>query len=170
MPPPLLPLERPLKSHGGNSLTMKKLCLTGSRAPAMGSYTTINCDQYGAELSIDDIMVTILPGTIPDGVTAPIEMGVLLHGPFKFPDNHQPVSPILWFCIQEDIELLLPVEYKIPHVITDNCTKLTFVKADHRNSKELIFGILKNSHSKFTPSQPLVDEYGYGNLSTKHRC
>ena len=145
-------------------------CLTESTAPALGSYTTINCNQQGAELSIDDITVTIPPGAIPDGVTAHIEMGVALYGPFKLPDNHQPVSPILWFCIKGDIELLLPLEYKMPHVITDTCAKLTFAKADHRTSGGFIFELLNLSNSKFTPSKPLMNEHGYGSLSTKHCC
>ena len=100
--------------------------------PFLGSITTHTCDKHGVELSVSDVLVSIPPGAIPDGVLAHIEMGVALYGPFVFAENHQQVSPILWFCIQEDIDLLLPITYTLPHIIVDiNHVQLSFAKANH---------------------------------------
>lgn len=149
--------------------------LSASAIPFIHATESYTCDQHGRELSIDDITVTIPPGAIPDGVTAHIEMGVALYGPFKFPDNHQPVSPILWFCIQEEIELLLPIKYSLPHIVTDNSIKLVFAKAMHLGSAEVlnfVFDILSDGDgdSNFTCTNPLMNQHGYGHLSTKHCC
>ena len=154
-----------------NSQSWKEVQHIPTAVPAIGPYTTnksYTCDQRGGVLSVNDITVTIPPGAIPEGITAHIEMGVALYGEFEFPDNYQPVSPLLYFCIEEDLELLLPVEYTLPHVITDTShVELTFAKAHHNVS---FFEILHSSNAKFTPSIPLMKEYGYGVLSTKHRC
>jgi hypothetical protein len=151
-----------------------------STVPATHSYCTsfkqFTCDQRGAELSIDDIMVTIPPGAIPSG-TVHIEMGVAMYGPFKFPKNYRPVSPILWFCIKEldDVELSLPIEYKIPHIMTEGSdVKLVFAKATHSISvntgETFLFELLCNSESHFTYINPLMNKCGYGHLSSKHCC
>ena len=117
----------------------------------------------------DDIEVTIPPGAIPDGMTAHIQMGVALHGPFEFSDGYQQVSPILWFCIKEDIELLLPIKFKIPHVLTDvTGIELTFSKADHKN---YTLDANKNRVFSFQPmTETITTDCGYGILSTKHCC
>ena len=115
------------------------------------------------------ITVTIPFGAIPEGITAHIEMGVALYLPFKLPENYQLVSPILWFCIKDDIKLLLPIEYKLPHVITDiSRGKLTFAKAGHTDNP--VFELLQHDNVNFTPSNPRLRKYGYGNLSIKHCC
>ena len=139
-------------------------------APAIETYTTIEsytCDQLGDTLFIDDITVTIPPGAIPEGVTAHIEMGVALYGPFKFPDNHQPVSPILWFCIKENIELLQPLTYRLPHIIKDiSGVEVTFAKANHSatNTDTFTFQTLECGQQNFAKDSP------YGSLSTKDMC
>lgn len=141
------------------------------RVPFIDDVDLHTCDQHGKTLSKNDISVTIPPGAIPDGVTAHIEMGVALYGPFKFSDNHQAVSPFLWFCIQEDFKLLLPITYKLPHVIIDSSRRtLAFAKADHFKSydstskRTLLFEFLTDGESNFTK------ESGFGYLTTKHSC
>ena len=139
--------------------------------PFIEEIDSYSCDFHGATLSIHDITVTIPPGAIPDEITAHIEMGVALYGPFKFPNNCQPVSPILWFCIQEDIELLLPLTFRLPHVIADiSRANITFIKADHITYQDSV------KRDMFT-FQPVLDgesdftrESGYGYLSSKHCC
>ena len=138
--------------------------------PFVEEISSYTCDHHGATLSIHDITVTI-PPAIPDEVTAHIEMGVALYGPFKFPDNCQPMSPILWFCIQEDIELLLPLTFRLPHVIADiSRANVTFAKTNHFTYQDsakrdmFTFEPVHSAESDFTR------ESGYGYLSSKHCC
>ena len=148
---------------------------SASAASTIGSYTTMElhtCDHHGCTLSIDDITVTIPPGAIPEGTTVHIEIGVALYGPFKFPDDQQPVSPILWFCIKEDIELLEPITYRLPHIIKDNSNvELTFAKANHRGNNSAA-----NTDTSFTfqalkcGQQDFTKDALYGSLSTKDFC
>lgn len=132
------------------------------------------CDERGATLSIDDIEVTIPPRAIPCGVTVHLVMGVALYGPFNFSENHQPVSPILWFCILEDIELLLPIKFKLPHVVADiSRVQLSFAKTNHleydsaRKEELFSFKTFSGGESNFTNP---TEKSGYGYLSTKHLC
>ena len=139
--------------------------------PFVEEISSYTCDDRGATLSIHDITVTIPPGAIPDEVTAHIEMGVALYGPFKFPDNCQPVSPILWFCIQEDIELLLPLTFRLPHVIADlSQANITFAKTNHityqDSAKRDVFTFERVSNGELD----FAKESGYGILSSKHCC
>ena len=101
---------------------------------------------------------------IPQGVTAHVEMGVALYGPFSFADGCQPVSPILWFCTQEGIELKLPMTVKLPHtVMEEQGIKLVFAKTKHFKDSSDKF-LFKKIHSKI--------EKGHrcGTLTTKHHC
>ena len=156
----LLPQHLPYKS----TALLKKV-------PFIEGIRSYSCDHHGATLSIHDITVTIPPGAIPDEVTAHIEMGVALYGPFKFPDNCQPVSPILWFCILEDIELLLPLTYRLPHVIIDMSeVNITFAKTNHLTYQNS----MKRDVFTFEPvcigESDFARESGYGYLSSKHCC
>jgi hypothetical protein len=148
-----------------------------SAIPATHSYCSsfkqFTCDQRGAELLIDDIRVTIPPGAIPDR-TVQVEMGVAMYGPFKFPENYRPVSPMLWFCIKEPkgVELSLPIEFMLPHIITENSDgRLVFAKARHSIPGETFtFELLCDSESRITYYDPLMKKCGYGYLSSKHCC
>ena len=91
------------------------------------------CDEKGRTMMVGDISVTIPQGALPSGVSAVAEMGVALYGPFKFHSNQQPVSPILWFCFQEEVDLLLPVEFKLAHTMADiSRVQLNLIKAGHK--------------------------------------
>ena len=105
-------------------------------------------------------------------------MGVALYGPFKFSSNHQQVSPILWFCIRDKVELLLPIKFQLPHVVTNTSqVKLSFAKADHSESydpvmkrKVFSFKAMSGEESQFTSCDISKKTSGYGFLSTKHHC
>lgn len=134
------------------------------------------CDEHGIIIEMDDISVTIPPGAIPSKTTAHIELGVALCGPFVFPDKYQPVSPIIWLCFQEDIEIRLPIMINLPHMVTDiDKVDLKFAKASHleysynaTKEKEVYhFKHLQDERSFFTN---LSDESGYGILHVKHCC
>ena len=84
------------------------------------------------------------------------------------------MSPIVWLCIEEDIELLLPMVIKIPHAITDiNKVKLSFAKANHQfksvGGKD-VYSLehLKDGESRFT--NPSGRTCGYGILRVQHCC
>lgn len=125
------------------------------------------CDVEEVTLQMDGIEVTISPNVIPQGKVVHAEMGVASFGPFTFADNCQPVSPFLWFCIQENIEFELPVTFKLPHVLRDTTgAALSFAKAGH-SSNETITHFKTND----TDSANFVFERcPYGILTSNHRC
>lgn len=139
--------------------------------PFIEEISSYTCDHHGAMLSIHDITVTIPPGAIPHEVTAHIELGLALYGPFKFPDNCQPVSPILWFCIQEDIELLLPLTFRLPHVIADlSQASITFAKSSHHTYQDSTKRDIFTFEPVYDGESDFKKEAGYGYLSSKHSC
>ena len=124
-----------------------------------------------------DIAIRIPPGAVYSGVHVQIEVGVLLHGPFVFPDGVKPISPILWVCTKPVIEFQKPVEIVLPHILSALNDKeckvhgVTFLKARHRTlTHETDSGLKKfkfestddNAKSRFSSSQ--------GTLRTNHFC
>lgn len=99
----------------------------------------LTCDSSGHQYTnVDhDISINIPEGAISPGITVHLEVAVALYGPFTFSSGRRPISPILWICMQEDIELLKPVEISLPHFLlglTDDERKtlnVKFVKASH---------------------------------------
>ncbi len=127
------------------------------------------CDVRGSSLRVDDIEVTIPPGAIPPGETVHVEMGVALYGPFSFAENYHQVSPVLWFCTQENVDFLLPVKFKLPHVFMDRIgVKLSFAKAYHSPSQKGAFSFTEENSD--TPSMFVFGEKPYGILTSKHCC
>lgn len=123
-----------------------------------------------------DITIKIPPGAIHSRDQAEIEVGVLLHGPFAFPDGIKPISPILWICAKPEIKLQKPVEITLPHVLSSLTEKeskiysISFLKADHRafvfkqgsSSKYFQFKSYGDTGSTFISNQ--------GKISTDHFC
>lgn len=97
-----------------------------------------------------DITIKIPPGAIHSRNQVEIEVGVLLYGPFVFPEGIKPISPILWVCAKPEIKFQKPVEITVPHVLsslTEKETKIygvTFLKANHR-----AFILKQDSSSKY---------------------
>ena len=132
------------------------------------------CDSRGKEFinSDHDITLRVPPGAIPDGVTVHIETGVTLHGPFQFPPGTRPISPIVWFCTQEGVPFLKPVEVILPHFLHNwDGLQLGFLKADHSTfttddgEKRYIFQPVNDPMELH-----LENVKGFGVLSTKHFC
>ena len=122
-----------------------------------------------------DITIKIPPGAIYSGVHVNIEVGVLLHGPFVFPEGFKPISPILWVCASPKIKFQKPVEIIMPHVLSNLNEKecrfhgVTFLKAHHSDHISQQKGDKKRfqfksitSKAKFSSSQ--------GSLNTNHFC
>lgn len=149
--------------------------------PFIDPVTTIECDHTGKEQTLKEhgITVKIPEGAIPKGKVIQVEMSVTLYGPFKFPSNTRPISPILWMCPQEDIEFKKPIEVTLPHIFTGVDQKelvkmgVTFAKAGHNTLSES-----KESHDavfvfRECPNRPQfreIKEQGYGILETNHCC
>lgn len=128
-------------------------------------------------MTMNEVSVTIPPGAIPTKTTARVELGVALYGPFVFPDDYQPVSPIIWLCTR-GVQLLLPITITLPHVITDvDKVALSFAKADHHKcTYDVVTGqdvynfkqLLDYESKKFT--NPSMEDCGYGVLRVNHCC
>ena len=85
-----------------------------------------------------DITLRIPEGALADGEKVHFEVGVAMYGPFIFPENTQPISPILWLCLlEEDAELKKPFQVILPHYLTGLSREriehhqVGFAKANH---------------------------------------
>ena len=99
----------------------------------------LECDCRGQKYTIKDhdITLKISEGAIPVGKKIHFEIAVAMYGPFKFPENTQPISPILWLCLKENSALSIPFQVIFPHFLI-GLTKekaqyhqIVFAKADH---------------------------------------
>ena len=73
----------------------------------------LECDCNGHEYTNveHDITLRIPEGAVAKGEKVHFEMGVTMYGSFIFPENTQPISPILWLCLlEEDTELKKPFQ------------------------------------------------------------
>ena len=102
----------------------------------------LECNCNGREYTnVDhDITLRIPKGAVAEGEKVHFEVGVAMYGPFIFPENTQPISPILWLCLSEgNAELKKPFQIVLPHYLTRlskeriQYHQVGFAKADHRN-------------------------------------
>jgi hypothetical protein len=85
----------------------------------------LECDFNGREYTnVDhDITLRIPEGAVAEGEKIHFEVGVAMYGPFIFPDNTQPISPILWLCVlDENVKLNKTLEIILPHCYTGSVT------------------------------------------------
>ena len=89
---------------------------------------------------------------IPDGAIAleqrvTIDIGVALYGPFLYPEDLRPVSPVFWACVrdQRNFLFLKPVKVTIPHFLKLENAKdveslgMTFLKGDHEMTSQQVY-------------------------------
>ena len=70
-----------------------------------------------------DITLRIPEGAVAKGEKIHFEVGVTMYGPFTFPENTQPISPILWLHkLDESIKLNKPLELVLPHCYAGSVT------------------------------------------------
>ena len=102
----------------------------------------LECDCAGREYTnVDhDITLRIPEGAVAEGEKIHLEVGVAMYGPFTFPDNTQPISPILWLCIlEEDAQLKKPFQIVLSHYLTGLSKEriehhhVRFAKANHND-------------------------------------
>lgn len=100
----------------------------------------LECDSRGGQYTIKDhdITVRIPEGAVPAGREIHFEIAVAMYGPFKFLNNSQPISPILWLCLDDDNSLLSkPFQVILPHFLPDltkekaSYHRVVFAKANH---------------------------------------
>ena len=137
----------------------------------------LECDDQGQEYTIKDhdITLRVPERAVAKGEKVHFEIGVAMYGPFMFLENVQPISPIIWLCILEDVQLKKPFKLILPHFLTDlsqeqlHCYEIEFAKADHT------FAEAQTRYYKFNrhESEPLFASSGsrsYGVLNTSHCC
>ena len=85
----------------------------------------------------EGITVHVPDDAVPVGKQLHIEVGSAMYGNLSFPKGMHPVSPILWICPQDEMDLLKPFKITLPHTVKyeEGVTELFFLKACH--SKEL---------------------------------
>lgn len=107
------------------------------------------------------------------------EFAVAMYGPFVFPENTQPTSPILWLCIlEEDVELKKPFRVILPHYLTELTNEIVqqhhvgFAKAKHHDNLIWLNGKLYYQFQScgIKPLFARSGHKGYGVLTSKHCC
>lgn len=102
----------------------------------------LDFDYSGQEYTLEDhdITLRIPEGAVAEGKKIQLEIAVSMYGPFQFPANTQPISPIIWLCVSgEDVELKKPFQLILPHFFTGLTTErlhyhqIDFAKANHNN-------------------------------------
>ena len=140
----------------------------------------LECDSSQLDYTIEDhdITLRIPEGAVAEGEKVHFEVGVAMYGPFVFPENTQPISPILWLCLlEEDVQLKKPFQVILPHYLTGlskeriEYHQVRFAKANHSD-----YPYIGNQMSyKFQQrdDKPRLASTGYRNygvLISKHCC
>ena len=144
----------------------------------------LECDSTGREwTNVDhDITVRIPEGAVAEGEKIHFEVGVAMYGPFTFPDNTQPISPILWLCLlEENVDLKKPFQVVLPHYLTGLTIEsiqnhnICFAKASHQIKSSVhedgqIHYIFHKSETDSKPPLALSGGKSFGVLESKHCC
>ena len=135
----------------------------------------LECDFNGREYTnVDhDFTLRIPEGAVAEGEKIHFEVGVAMYGPFIFPENTQPISPILWLCVLEgDAQLRKPFQIILPHYLISNGRiehhQVRFAKANHNDYDTQISYRFHQCVTK-----PLLASTGYrsyGVLLSEHCC
>ena len=100
-----------------------------------------DCNELDYIIADHDITLRIPEGAVAEGEKVHFEVGVVMYGPFIFPENTQPISPILWLhLLEEDVKLNKHFELILPHCYNGSVTppdQISFAIADHRSLKDI---------------------------------
>ena len=123
----------------------------------------------------DGYSLTVPKGAISEKLgSVSIQCGVIPYGPFgpfKYPDDIKPVSPIVWFCSTPSVKFQKPVEITIPHCLDceEDSQSLAFFKANHNVSNSgPIARVFHFKEVEGTSSFPTNTSHGI--LQSKHLC
>ena len=99
-----------------------------------------DCNSHKYTIEGHDITLIIPEGSVAKGEKAHFEVAVAMYGPFNFPDNTQPISPILWLCLMEENTVLKkPFQVILPHCLTGltknglHQKQICFIKSFHED-------------------------------------
>ena len=138
----------------------------------VGPIEELQCDSTGGvyHSSTHDVQISIPEGAVDENSTVNFEFGATLCGPFAFPKDLKPVSPIVWLGIKEGMPFNRSIGVTLPHCI----------KGLEESSQVLVFltgELEKKQRGKIqfekvrSPGSGI--ETGYGILRTrmsKHAC
>ena len=143
----------------------------------------LKCGYHGLEYKIPDHGITL---RFPEGIVDKweilyLEVGVVnMYGPFTFPKDVQPISPVLWICcLDENVAFKKKFEVILPHYLqslTDEDTKLyniRFSKASHFPTETDQTGLQYDFHAceaNFQQKCDPNDYQNYGTLLADHCC
>ena len=140
----------------------------------------LECDCSGLEYTIPghDITLRIPEGAVSEGELIHFEFSVTMYGPFKFPENTRPISPIIWLCLlEEDYELKKPYEVIIPHFLMPltkeefQYHQVHFTKAHHKDSTTGDKHMTYNFHPcDIQPQFFSIEHKNFAVLESKHCC
>ena len=146
-------------------------------------HQVLECGYDGMEHTIEehDITLRIPEGAVTKGEKIHIEIGVTTYGPFAFPENTRPISPILWLCfMKEDIALAKDFQIVLPHFLTGLTTEelhyhqVSFAKANHNQKYAYTSKKIQIVYEfKVCKTQTLFASSGgksYGVLQSDHCC
>lgn len=115
----------------------------------LSSIQILACDYLGGKYTIDDhgIVLRIPKDAIAVGDNIEFEVGIAIHGPFKFPEVLKPISAMMWlsvsntssFTFKRQIEICFPYYLKLTK--RDLCSdKLGFMMTDSEtDGNDLVF-------------------------------
>ena len=144
----------------------------------------LECNSDGIEYTVEnhDVTLRVPEGTVYRGKIIHFEIGVAMYGnQFIFPENSQPISPIVWLCLlEEDVELKKPFELVLPHYLiglTDDQLQnhhIGFIKASHDSYlTDFEHDKIRYKFNDISDIQPYfisTESKGYGVLKSTHCC
>ena len=96
----------------------------------------LSFDHMGAKYRNEGmgVMIEIPEGAVEEGMVVTIKVGIALHGPFNYPTNVHPISPVLLLCPEKEIHLLKPIKIVLPHIMDSlQEDEVMLLKAHHFN-------------------------------------
>ena len=147
-------------------------------------HEVLECDHRGLihNISDHDVTLRVPEGAVSKGEKVHFELGVSMYGPFGFPENTRPISPIIWVCLlEENYELQKMFEFYVPHFLTYlteqriQHLQIHLAKAYHKDVKEEDKKFNTNCGYNFhlLDSQPsFISKNGrdFAILTSKHCC
>ena len=174
---PIVVVEPVLSRQASPPLAPSDETAAVETTPFIEKIQTFECGVEGKAFHFPEhgVAVNIDQDTITEGENVQFEVGVTLYGPFHFSNNKQPISPILWLCMEEEITLRKPMKITLPHYLVDLRDEeidkygVTFAKANHNNTKTTPDG------KRVFVFEPCTEEDQHfdgssGYISTNHCC
>ena len=143
----------------------------------LGSTQLLVCDSSGGKYEVADqgIVIRIPPKALDE--EACVEVGVVIHGSFRFPDDRQPISSMVWLTVKNktaDFVFKKQVEIHLPHFLD-----LSQSDIENRDNDELGLGFLVTDEEMDDreqlilsegPAQHVVYQQRHAKIKTNHFC